>query len=254
MNSIPVQHIRASQTFFDVAEPDVAQTRPPLFREILQKPMENEEALKRSTENQEFLPAFDQSPVQHQKRRRIEYESGNIGSMTNESPPSNKNVTSSLTREVQADNRQNPLTIHGLLEPTSQPILPGAKPPDQVRMHGNRDETKSMGMVATNRAPIARGRPSLPLRAPSSENREFKHMYTNAPVGVISKLPQQIRTAIENSALWKWERDQDLQVTGCLATLFPKSNQQDVSFTIWCGNEDGYDIIEAFGLQLDISS
>jgi hypothetical protein len=83
---------------------------------------------------------------------------------------------------------------------------------------------------------------------------EFKHMYTSAPVSVVSKLPRQIRNAIENSALWKWERDQGLQVTGCLATLFPKSNQQDVSFTIWCGNEDGYHINEVFGLQLDISS
>ena len=82
----------------------------------------------------------------------------------------------------------------------------------------------------------------------------MKHMYTNGPASNISKLPGQIRTAIENSRLWQWERNQGLQFTGCLATLFPKSNQQDVSFTIWCSNRDGYHLNEIFGLQLGISS
>jgi hypothetical protein len=79
-------------------------------------------------------------------------------------------------------------------------------------------------------------------------------MYTHAPISFIEKVPEPVRTGIKNSILWKWERSQGLQVTGCLSTMFPKSNQQDVSFSIWCGNEDGYHLNEEFGLQLDKSS
>ena len=45
-----------------------------------------------------------------------------------------------------------------------------------------------------------------------------------------------------------------METTGCLATLFPKDNKQDVSFTIWCGYNDGHYLSNIFGLQLAISS
>ncbi|KAL5312937.1 hypothetical protein ACEPPN_019363 [Leptodophora sp. 'Broadleaf-Isolate-01'] len=83
---------------------------------------------------------------------------------------------------------------------------------------------------------------------PSKENREMKEMYTNAPASEISELPEPFRTAVENSRQWKWERSRKMKTTGCLATLFPKDNGQDVSFTIWCGNDDAYYLNDFFGL------
>lgn len=84
---------------------------------------------------------------------------------------------------------------------------------------------------------------------------EMKYMCTNAPISSVSELPEPFRTAVERSALWKWERSQDgVERTGCLATLFPKDNTQDVSFTIWCGNNDGYHLSNLFGLQVALSS
>ena len=84
---------------------------------------------------------------------------------------------------------------------------------------------------------------------------EMKYMYTNALASNISKLPEPFKTAVQNSQLWKWERSQqELETTGCLAALFPKNDTQDVSFTIWCGHDNGYHLIDVFGLQRAISS
>ena len=83
----------------------------------------------------------------------------------------------------------------------------------------------------------------------------MKSMYTNAPASNISKLPEPFKTAVQNSRLWKWERSQpELETTGCIAALFPKDYKQDVSFTIWCGHNDGYQLIDVFGLQHAMSS
>ncbi|OJD26943.1 hypothetical protein ACJ73_01665 [Blastomyces percursus] len=68
---------------------------------------------------------------------------------------------------------------------------------------------------------------SKPTQSPSKERREVKYMYTHALASNISKLPEPFRTAVENSRLWKWERGQNLNATGCLATLFPRDNTQD---------------------------
>jgi hypothetical protein len=84
----------------------------------------------------------------------------------------------------------------------------------------------------------------------------MQYMYTNAPANSISELPEPFRTAVESSKLWKWERSQEppLDTTGCLATLFPKDYTQDVSFTIWCGHNDGYRLNHVFGMENAISS
>ncbi|KAB8069205.1 hypothetical protein BDV29DRAFT_57176 [Aspergillus leporis] len=89
---------------------------------------------------------------------------------------------------------------------------------------------------------------------PLTGGREMKYMFSNAPVSHISVLPELLRTAVENSRLWKWERSQNLNTTGCLASLFPKDLTQDVSFTIWCGCDDGYYLNTVFGLQREIAS
>jgi hypothetical protein len=83
---------------------------------------------------------------------------------------------------------------------------------------------------------------------------EMKYMYTNAPASNISKMPEPFRAAVQNSQQWKSERSQGLETTGCWPSLFPKDNRQDVSFTIWCGNEDGAHLTDFFGGQLEISS
>jgi hypothetical protein len=84
---------------------------------------------------------------------------------------------------------------------------------------------------------------------------EMRHMYTNAPASNISKLPEPFRTAVQNSRQWKWERSQkELETTACFGTLFPKDFTQDVSFTIWCGANDGYRLNDVFGLPLATSS
>ncbi|CZT07740.1 uncharacterized protein RCO7_11232 [Rhynchosporium graminicola] len=89
---------------------------------------------------------------------------------------------------------------------------------------------------------------------PYTENRAIEHMYTNAPATNITKFPEPFKTAIQNSRLWKSERSQNMKTTGCWPSLFPQDDRQDVSFTIWCGNEDGEDLTKFFGTQLEISS
>jgi len=83
---------------------------------------------------------------------------------------------------------------------------------------------------------------------------EMKYMFNNALASNISRLPEPFRSAVENSRLWKWERGQGLLTTGCWPSLFPKDYTQDVSFTIWCGHDDGYRLIQFFGSELAISS
>jgi len=82
----------------------------------------------------------------------------------------------------------------------------------------------------------------------------MKDMYTNAPASNISKMPEPFKTAIENSRLWKWEKSKSLKTTGCWPSLFLKDYTQDVSFTIWCGNEDGERLTKFFGSELALSS
>jgi hypothetical protein len=77
----------------------------------------------------------------------------------------------------------------------------------------------------------------------------MKHMYSNAPAIIISILPEPFKSAVMNSRLWKWERSQNMETTACLASLFPQDDTQDVSFTIWCGHNDGYFLNNVFGVQ-----
>jgi hypothetical protein len=78
---------------------------------------------------------------------------------------------------------------------------------------------------------------------------EMSHMYSNAPATIVSILPEPFKSAVMNSRLWKWERCQNMETTGCLASLFPKDDTQDVSFTIWCGHNDGYSLNNVFGVR-----
>jgi len=79
-------------------------------------------------------------------------------------------------------------------------------------------------------------------------------MFTDGPAGVISELKEPFQSAVKSSRLWKWERSKGMRTTGCIASLFPKDNTQDVSFTFWCGNVDGYRLNDIFSLQHAIAS
>ncbi|EEQ35365.1 conserved hypothetical protein [Microsporum canis CBS 113480] len=84
-------------------------------------------------------------------------------------------------------------------------------------------------------------------------NPKAKYIYSNAPASNIEKLPEPFRTAVRNSKLWEAERRQGLETTGCLATLLPKDDTQDVSLTIWCANEDGYRLHRMYGMEVAMS-
>ncbi|KAH1452267.1 hypothetical protein KXW57_003990 [Aspergillus fumigatus] len=87
-----------------------------------------------------------------------------------------------------------------------------------------------------------------------ARRREMKYMFSNAPASSISHLPEPFRTAVENSQQWRSERSQNLETTSCLASLFPWDMTQDVSFTIWCGHDDGYHLNSVFGMKREITS
>lgn len=83
---------------------------------------------------------------------------------------------------------------------------------------------------------------------------EMKYMYTNAPAQSITRMPHMFQAKVMNSRQWQWERAQGLETTACWAALFPMDDTQDVSFSIWCGHDDGYELINMFGCALALSS
>ncbi|OJD19184.1 hypothetical protein ACJ73_08658 [Blastomyces percursus] len=85
-----------------------------------------------------------------------------------------------------------------------------------------------------------------------TDNREG-YIYTNAPASSIAVLPEPFKTAVQNSKLWIQERRQGLEKTGCLATLFPKDDTQDISLTISCASEDGYRLNSIYGMEVTMS-
>ena len=83
---------------------------------------------------------------------------------------------------------------------------------------------------------------------------EMKHMFTDAPAHYLAKMPQPFRRALRTSKLWNWERSQGYATTACWSTLFPKDDTQDVSFTIWCGHNEGYRLNDIYGVRHAMSS
>ncbi|KPM45599.1 hypothetical protein AK830_g982 [Neonectria ditissima] len=93
-----------------------------------------------------------------------------------------------------------------------------------------------------------------PVDEPNKRNRETKDMFAEAPItNVMRHLPQPFVKAVQNSQQWKWERSSGFDTTSCLATLFPRSEKDDVSFTIWVGHNDGYRLNNIFGVTSSFS-
>jgi hypothetical protein len=118
----------------------------------------------------------------------------------------------------------------------------------------NRNRRQRIHCCHTRKTEVRRSFAYIQRGTANNLSTEMKNMYTNAPASNISKMPEPFRTAVQNSQQWKSERSQELETTGCWPSLFPKDDRQDVSFTIWCGNEDGEHLTKFFGGQLEISS
>ncbi|GMG16928.1 unnamed protein product [Aspergillus oryzae] len=95
-----------------------------------------------------------------------------------------------------------------------------------------------------------RGRTKKRLIFTSTDReKEVKFMFSNAPFEIVDTLPDKLKEAVQASSLWREERNQRRSTTGCLASLFPRDAEQDVSFTIWCGHDQGYDLNNFFQLK-----
>ncbi|KAJ5418099.1 uncharacterized protein N7487_001649 [Penicillium crustosum] len=90
------------------------------------------------------------------------------------------------------------------------------------------------------------------------ENPSQQDEFTNPdmPIQAVQTAPRNPDNEhrVQNSALWKWERSQGHGTTACVATLFPKDETQDVSFTIWVGHNDGYRLNDTYGVKHALSS
>ena len=104
---------------------------------------------------------------------------------------------------------------------------------------------------------ITEGRGRRTLDAIETKAKDFsavQHIASNGSADLVAGLPYPFREAVQNSQLFKEERRRMSRTTGCLSVLFPTDNTQDVSVTIWCGNDDGYVLTNFFGLQFAVSS
>lgn len=98
-------------------------------------------------------------------------------------------------------------------------------------------------------------RPKTPPRQRPTENlinpnREVEYVFSNMLASNISEMPEPFRSAVERSALWRRERDEGRERTGCLTTIFPKDEEQDVNFSFFCAHEEGYRLNDIFHLKL----
>ena len=114
-----------------------------------------------------------------------------------------------------------------------------------------------LGIPANTSSPTneTRGKDELPNQGTTDDLfTEMKHMFTNAPATDIDNLPEPVKTAVQSSRQWKWERSEGLETTACWTSLFPKDDAQDASFSFWCGTDAAYQLNDVFGVRLAISS
>ncbi|KAI1907307.1 hypothetical protein LOZ65_006787 [Ophidiomyces ophidiicola] len=260
-----------SDNTFDFVIDDTSTERIPMLSpEIVQKlqAMEEEEPLNTCDRFREFMSGLKSTLVDQRenanaslKRPHRVMESGPAAPV----PPTENNITTA--QEINYRNPGNPsrhqlpsLRQIGFTAPAYYPnqkrggngyisnINPGYDRPfvraNQPQLHENTIQRSTQSQE---------GPAGVNSQLPSAENREAKYICTNAPASIIEKLPEPFKTAVLNSKLWKVERGQGLETTGCLATLFPKDDTQDVSLTIWCANEEGYRLYRMYGMEPTMS-
>ncbi len=79
-------------------------------------------------------------------------------------------------------------------------------------------------------------------------------MFSKAPTDRIPLLGKLLSDAVQTSYQWKMERELAEQTTDCLTTMIPKDQNQDISITLWIGQETGDQMIDAFKLRPTWSS
>lgn len=78
---------------------------------------------------------------------------------------------------------------------------------------------------------------------------EIQYMFSSAPLDRISSFSEPFRVAIQNSHLWKSERERRELSSGCVTVMIPSDPEQDTSINILVGYDDGFRLREMFGLQ-----
>jgi hypothetical protein len=79
-------------------------------------------------------------------------------------------------------------------------------------------------------------------------------MFSKAPTSQIPFLGNLLSDAVQTSHQWKMERELAEPTTDCLTTMIPKNPTQDISITLWVGQETGDQMIDIFKLRPTWSS
>ncbi|KAL2380541.1 hypothetical protein RJZ90_004515 [Blastomyces dermatitidis] len=138
-------------------------------------------------------------------------------------------IASEQIRQVMARALRQPNTLSFLEMITKSNMSENEPATKHVRIECPKEISCEVGLETSSSSRMENEHWTPP---PNGENREMKYMFSNAPAGIISTLPEPFKKAVENSQLWKWERKHRLTKTGCLGTLFPRDEMQDVSLTI----------------------
>lgn len=77
---------------------------------------------------------------------------------------------------------------------------------------------------------------------------EIQYMYSKAPVDQILLLGDLLSKAVRSSRQWKIERRLGESTTDCLTTIIPEDTAQDISVTLWVGQEAGLQMNDTFSL------
>lgn len=77
----------------------------------------------------------------------------------------------------------------------------------------------------------------------------IQYMFSTAPLDRISSFSEPFRTAIQNSHLWKSERERRESSSSCVTVMIPSDPEQDTCINILVGYDDGFRLREMFGLQ-----
>ncbi|KID95380.1 hypothetical protein MAJ_08653, partial [Metarhizium majus ARSEF 297] len=78
--------------------------------------------------------------------------------------------------------------------------------------------------------------------------RQIQYMYSNAPISQICLLGDLLSQAIQGSRQWHLERRLGDLTTTCLTTMIPEDPTQDISVTLWVGQEAGLQMNDTFNL------
>lgn len=77
---------------------------------------------------------------------------------------------------------------------------------------------------------------------------DIQYMYSKAPTERVALLGDLLSEAVQSSRQWQMERSLEETTTDCITTLVPKNPSQDISITLWVGQEAGLRMNDVFRL------